>query len=312
MRQLITFALPLLLCFSFECLAQVNNAPFNYDDSEKNHPKKDGELRVKRDVPSRFILNGKEVEAVPIANGCGTEDGLGLLLGRTGAAIDAAINTNVGLVFFPFSLATTAAAHAYFNSEEYQRLNEEICGTGHDVPYHEGAPKMRTDFNLFKGGAHISGLVVMLSGPLPKYGSNAAYRKAQEQAKRSRILEQELREQGEILPSGYFLREVPSQDNSPSSSAGYPEEGGHNLNAIVNTVFLFDDSIKPGEFVATEDDGFVYVRLNPSDLGEISREFLEAISSQKRSNAGFDGKSQRIRRREEVVPSTPRVERGLH
>lgn len=303
-----------LLIFSISSFAQVSSNDVT-QNTDTNHIKTESNERLEFiDVNERFILNGKEVEAVPIANGCGTQDGLGRFLGRTGAALDAAINTNPELLVLPFSIpsiATSAAAHALLNSDEYQRINNEICGERHDVPYHAGVPKLSTDYNIIEGGAYITGLAVILSSPLPVIGSNAAYEKAKKEAERSRQLEAELKAQGKMLSPGYFLRETNAASSSSHLEADHQEEGGHNLNAIVNMIFIFDDSVSKGEFIATEDDGFVYVRINPIDLTSISREFVEDISVLKHTNVDLNGYARAIRRREDVIPSTSRTERGL-
>ena len=84
-------------------------------------------------------------------------------------------------------------------------------------------------------------------------------------------------------------------------------EGGHKLNAQINTVVFIEESINPGKVLLFEKDEIKFIGINSIDIERITPELLSKISGE---NVELSDTSKN-RNREEVIPSNNRVQRGL-
>lgn len=159
--------------------------------------------------------NGTVAEVVPIANGCGTENGFEHWAAQTGAGIDAALNSSntapiavggialVGLVTGGAiggvaSLIAISESGRLLNPEEFDRLNNEVCAA-HDICYVEGE-KVTCEKEFYNNGGRF------MSFFTSRYGDKA-YKEAQQAGIVSKeILEKIKQGKKVVLPEGYILK----------------------------------------------------------------------------------------------------------
>lgn len=144
--------------------------------------------------------NQGTTEAVPIANGCGTEDSkLSQYAAAAANPIDALITSPEfelllalpeGITALPDTLKkqmlVSAVAMAFLSDEAIEELIEEqikVCNV-HDKAYYHGVPKGTAD-GEFKDKAPIKGTAVILA----QETSQAAYDAAQEERRKSEELQ---------------------------------------------------------------------------------------------------------------------------
>lgn len=159
--------------------------------------------------------NGTVAEVVPIANGCGTENGFARWAAQTGAGIDAALNSSkmapvavggIALVGFASggvigginSLIAISKSGKLLNPEEFDRLNNEVCAA-HDICYVEG-DKVTCEKEFYKNGGRFMSIFTYTYG-------NKAYKEAQQTGIVSKeILERIKQGKKVVLPNGYLLK----------------------------------------------------------------------------------------------------------
>lgn len=84
-------------------------------------------------------------------------------------------------------------------------------------------------------------------------------------------------------------------------------EGGHKLNAQINTVVFIEESINPGKVLFFEKDEIKFIGINSIDIERITPVLLGKISGE---NVELSDTSKK-RNREVVVPLNNRTQRGL-
>lgn len=84
-------------------------------------------------------------------------------------------------------------------------------------------------------------------------------------------------------------------------------EGGHELNAKINTIVFLEESISPGKTMLFEKDGIRFIGINSVDIEKMTSDFLDAITGEMAEIPD----SPRSRARNEVVPPFIRTQRGL-
>ena len=84
-------------------------------------------------------------------------------------------------------------------------------------------------------------------------------------------------------------------------------EGGHKLNAQINTVVFIEESINPGKVLFFEKDEIKFIGINSIDIERITPVLLGKISGE---NVELSDTSKK-RNREDVVPLNNRTQRGL-
>lgn len=158
-------------------------------------------------------------EVVPIANGCGTENGFGRWAGQTGAGIDAYMNSvengsakvagavlvgiaTAGVTGGVVALVGISKQGKVMNPDEFKRLNDQACAA-HDICYVEG-DKLTCDDNFERDGGRFS-------SRFTRWFGGGAYEDAQREGVESQYYADKIEiESGKkiIVPQGYLLKAV--------------------------------------------------------------------------------------------------------